>query len=56
MKLGGIRKALLAASPLVVMAGTYLGLDLTPEWWESVIAAVTPIAVWLFANNEDKIL
>lgn len=56
MKLGGLRKALLAASPLVVVAGNYLGLDLTPEWWEGVIAVGTPIAVWAFANNEDSIL
>lgn len=57
MKLGGIRKALLAASPLVVMAGSYLGLEgATPEWWEGVVAAVAPLAVWYFANNEDKII
>lgn len=56
MKLGGIRKALLAATPLVVMAGSYFGLEATPEWWEGVIAAVSPLAVYFFANNEDKII
>lgn len=56
MKLGGIRKALLAAFPLAAMLASYLGFEATPEWWEGIIAAVAPLAVWYFANNEDKIV
>lgn len=56
MKLGGIRKALLAAFPLVAMVAGHFGFDVTMEWWEGVIVAVSPLAVWWFANNEDSIL
>ncbi|MGI9489166.1 MAG: hypothetical protein ACR2RF_25425 [Geminicoccaceae bacterium] len=56
MKLGGIRKALLAAFPMVAMAGNYLGFDVTPEWWEGAIVVVTPLLVWWLSNNEDSVL
>lgn len=54
MKLGGIRKALLAAFPLVAMAVGYFGPNLTMEWWEGAIAIATPVAVWYFANDDSK--
>ena len=54
MKLGGIRKSLLAAFPLAALIGKYFGFEVTPEWWEGLIAVATPIAVFWFANDKDK--
>ena len=56
MKLGGIRKALVSAFPLVAVIAGHFGFDVTVEWWSAAVFAVTPFAVWYFANNEDSII
>ena len=56
MKLGGIRKALIAAFPLVAAVAGHFGFDVTLDWWNGVVVAVTPLLVWWIANNEDSSL
>ncbi len=49
--LTSVDKFLMSLLPLVAMLGAWLGFDVTPEWWQSVVAAVTPLLVWLFPNK-----
>lgn len=46
-------KFLVSLLPLVAMLGAYLGFEVTAEWWQAVVAAVTPIFVWIFPNKES---
>lgn len=49
--LTSIDKFLMSLLPLVTMAGAWIGADVTPEWWTAVVAALTPILVFLFPNK-----
>lgn len=44
-------KAWAAFLPLAVMVGSWLGFDVTPEWWTTVGAVVTPVLVYQLANK-----
>ena len=45
------RKLLGALLPLVVFGLTTAGVSLPPGWTEAVVAVLTPIMVWGFANE-----
>lgn len=49
--LTSVDKFLMSLLPLIVMLGGWLGFDVTPEWWQSVVAAVTPLLVWAMPNK-----
>lgn len=46
-----VDKFLISLFPLIGLLGGYLGFEVSPEWWQSVIAAVTPILVWAVPNK-----
>ena len=46
-----INKFLLSLLPLVTIAGGWLGFDVTAEWWQAVVAAVTPVLVYVIPNK-----
>ena len=46
-----VDKFLLSLLPLVSIVGTWVGADVTPEWWNAVVAAVAPVLVYLFPNK-----
>ncbi len=52
MTLQRFNKAWAAMLPLAVLVGGWLGLDVTPEWWQAVGAAVAPVLVYIVANKE----
>lgn len=46
-----VDKFLMSLLPLVTMAGAWVGFDVTPEWWEATVAAVSPVLVYFVANK-----
>ena len=44
-------KFFMSLLPLVTMAGGYVGLEVTPEWWQAVATALAPILVIWFPNK-----
>ena len=49
--LTSVDKFLLSLLPLVTMLGAWVGFDVTPEWWEAVAGAVSPVLVYLIGNK-----
>lgn len=47
-----IDKFLLSLLPLVSIVGGWAGFNVTPEWWQSVVAVATPVLVYLIPNKE----
>ena len=49
--LTSIDKFIVSLLPLAVVVGGWLGFNVTPEWWQSVAAAVSPVLVYLIPNK-----
>lgn len=47
-----VDKFIVALLPLASIAGGWAGFDVTPEWWQSVAAVVTPALVYWIRNKE----
>ena len=46
-----VDKFLVSLLPLVTIVGGWVGADVSPEWWNAVVAAVTPVLVFAFPNK-----
>lgn len=46
-----VDKFLMSLWPAIAMAVAYMGWDISPEWYEALVATVSPGLVWAFPNR-----